>query len=232
MSEMPLTGIYFHYMNQNGNPVPYNFELIAGNIQKNYNVTVIGISKGSAPVDKNSFVKRIKSDKIERLIIAGQSPGEIKSFFSAVMLQSGKNPENILLVDFPEREVTESDKNAEAELLLSCSLLGISQENIGATRFDVVSDDTLIIGGGIAGIQAALEIANSNHKVFLLERTGTIGGHMAMFDKTFPTLDCAACFLTPEKIFLRLKLTIDSKNYPFHNFISRASVSTNTFFLN
>lgn len=60
--------------------------------------------------------------------------------------------------------------------------------------------DTLVIGGGIAGIQAALEIANSNNKVYLVEKTGTIGGHMAMFDKTFPTLDCAACILTPKMV--------------------------------
>ncbi|MCK4344386.1 MAG: CoB--CoM heterodisulfide reductase iron-sulfur subunit A family protein, partial [Bacteroidales bacterium] len=54
--------------------------------------------------------------------------------------------------------------------------------------------------GGIAGIQASLEIANGNQKVYLVERTGTLGGHMAMFDKTFPTLDCAACILTPKMV--------------------------------
>ena len=59
---------------------------------------------------------------------------------------------------------------------------------------------TLVIGGGIAGIQAALEIAESGNKVYLVERTGTIGGRMAMFDKTFPTLDCAACILTPKMV--------------------------------
>jgi heterodisulfide reductase subunit A len=59
---------------------------------------------------------------------------------------------------------------------------------------------TLVIGAGIAGIQAALEIADAGKKVYLVERTGTIGGHMAMFDKTFPTLDCAACILTPKMV--------------------------------
>ena len=60
--------------------------------------------------------------------------------------------------------------------------------------------ETLVIGGGIAGIQAALEIAESGNKVYLVERTGTVGGRMAMFDKTFPTLDCAACILTPKMV--------------------------------
>jgi heterodisulfide reductase subunit A len=54
------------------------------------------------------------------------------------------------------------------------------------------------VGGGIAGIQAALEIADSEHKVYLVERSPSVGGHMAQLDKTFPTLDCSACILTPK----------------------------------
>jgi heterodisulfide reductase subunit A len=60
-----------------------------------------------------------------------------------------------------------------------------------------INESTLIVGGGIAGIQAALEIANTGHPVYVVEREPSIGGHMAQFDKTFPTLDCAACILTP-----------------------------------
>ena len=60
-----------------------------------------------------------------------------------------------------------------------------------------IAEPTLVVGGGIAGIQAALEIANAGHPVYLVEREPSIGGHMAQFDKTFPTLDCSACILTP-----------------------------------
>jgi heterodisulfide reductase subunit A len=56
----------------------------------------------------------------------------------------------------------------------------------------------LVIGGGIAGIQASLDLADAGVQVHLVEREPTIGGHMAMFDKTFPTLDCSACILTPK----------------------------------
>jgi heterodisulfide reductase subunit A len=56
----------------------------------------------------------------------------------------------------------------------------------------------LVVGGGVAGIQAALEIADSGWHVYLVEREPSIGGHMAQFDKTFPTLDCSACILTPK----------------------------------
>ncbi|MGV9174276.1 MAG: hydrogenase iron-sulfur subunit, partial [Promethearchaeia archaeon] len=60
-----------------------------------------------------------------------------------------------------------------------------------------VTPSTLIIGGGIAGIKAALVIADAGYKVYLVERDLTIGGHMALFDKTFPTLDCSICILGP-----------------------------------
>ncbi|MGA3167727.1 MAG: CoB--CoM heterodisulfide reductase iron-sulfur subunit A family protein, partial [Terriglobia bacterium] len=61
-----------------------------------------------------------------------------------------------------------------------------------------IHPDVLIVGGGIAGIHAALTLANAGKHVYLVEREPTIGGHMAKFDKTFPTLDCAACILTPK----------------------------------
>ena len=61
-----------------------------------------------------------------------------------------------------------------------------------------IHPDVLVVGGGIAGIHAALTLANAGKKVYLVEREPSIGGHMAKFDKTFPTLDCAACILTPK----------------------------------
>ena len=61
-----------------------------------------------------------------------------------------------------------------------------------------INPNVLVVGGGIAGIQAALEIADQGQHVYLVEREPSIGGHMAQFDKTFPTLDCAACILTPK----------------------------------
>ena len=64
----------------------------------------------------------------------------------------------------------------------------------------------MVIGGGIAGIQAALDIADSGFKTYLVEKDASIGGHMMQLDKTFPTLDCSACILTPKMA--------DIKNHP------------------
>ena len=58
----------------------------------------------------------------------------------------------------------------------------------------------LIIGAGIAGMQAALDIADAGFKVYLVEREPSIGGHMSQLDKTFPTLDCSSCILTPKMV--------------------------------
>ena len=63
-----------------------------------------------------------------------------------------------------------------------------------------VNPAALVVGAGIAGIQAALDIADSGRTVYLVEKQPSIGGHMATFDKTFPTLDCAACILTPKMV--------------------------------
>ncbi|MHA1904544.1 MAG: FAD-dependent oxidoreductase [Candidatus Thorarchaeota archaeon] len=60
-----------------------------------------------------------------------------------------------------------------------------------------VSNSALVVGGGVAGMQAALDMADMGTKVYLLEQSSSIGGRMAMIDKTFPTLDCSACILTP-----------------------------------
>ena len=62
------------------------------------------------------------------------------------------------------------------------------------------STDVLIIGGGIAGIQTALDIADAGFEVDIVEKKPTIGGKMTQIDKTFPTLDCAACILTPKMV--------------------------------
>jgi heterodisulfide reductase subunit A len=66
-----------------------------------------------------------------------------------------------------------------------------------------VKPAVMVVGGGIAGIHAALTMANAGKHVFLVEREPSIGGHMAQFDKTFPTLDCAACILTPKMTEVR-----------------------------
>ena len=77
----------------------------------------------------------------------------------------------------------------EKELIESQSLKSPEDSNFG---------DVMIVGGGISGIQAALDLASSGFKVYLVEKSPTIGGHMAQLDKTFPTNDCSMCIESPK----------------------------------
>jgi len=60
--------------------------------------------------------------------------------------------------------------------------------------------NVLVIGAGVTGIQAAIDVANQGIKTYLVEKSPSVGGHMAQLDKTFPTLDCSACILTPKMV--------------------------------
>ncbi|MFC1994515.1 FAD-dependent oxidoreductase [Chloroflexota bacterium] len=71
----------------------------------------------------------------------------------------------------------------------------------------------LVVGGGIAGIQAALDLAESGYKVYLVEKSPAIGGTMAQLDKTFPTNDCSMCILSPKLVECARHLNIDVLTY-------------------
>lgn len=86
----------------------------------------------------------------------------------------------------------------KAKALVSASAERVKYQQPLEPMFVKVNPATLVIGGGIAGLQATLELADAGYHVYLVEREPSIGGHMAQFDKTFPTLDCSACILTPK----------------------------------
>src|SRR4030043_59661 len=110
------------------------------------------------------------------------------------------NIDEIRLASFQEHGARGEYAMDRAKAVVACATMGVPFPLVAVTGGNPVNHSTLIIGGGIAGIQSALEIANAGKQVYLVEQTGTIGGHMAMFDKTFPTLDCAACILTPKMV--------------------------------
>jgi heterodisulfide reductase subunit A len=150
--------------------------------------------------DAAVMAKKILDHKLNRLVLAGDTPGMDKTFFARAMDAAGQDPAGVILAGFREYGITSQAEEKRAMAVLICAVQGIRFEEAAVPKEMMVHPDTMVIGGGIAGIQAALEIANGGQKVFLVERSGTIGGHMAMFDKTFPTLDCAACILTPKMV--------------------------------
>lgn len=163
--------------------------------------------------DQKYFESIIEEQKFEKIIIAGYLPGLYKSFFSKAMVNIGKKAENIVTLSFKEYGIKDKSDLKTAKALLANTVYNKPYSELFNSNYSDISENTLIIGGGIAGIQASLEIANAGKKVYLSEKTGTIGGHMAMFDKTFPTLDCAACILTPKMVEIGQHPNIDLMSY-------------------
>jgi heterodisulfide reductase subunit A len=85
-------------------------------------------------------------------------------------------------------------------------------EKVEEKEVDIIPE-ALVIGGGIAGMYAALDVADAGFKVHVVERSATIGGHMAQLDKTFPTLDCSACILTPRMVDVSKHANINLMSY-------------------
>ncbi len=166
----------------------------------------VGVSRDYVYMCSSKGQNLIKQDimqlGINRVVVAACSPRLYEQTFQNVLRESGLNPyllqianvrEQCAWVHEPGLQATE-----KANRLVHGAIRRVSHHSPVEEQSVPVFPATLIIGGGIAGIQAALEIANSQHVVYLVEREPSIGGHMAQFDKTFPTLDCSACILTPK----------------------------------
>lgn len=146
--------------------------------------------------------KDIKDSGLTRLVVAGCSPFMHEHTFRATARRGGINPYLFQMCNIREHNsLTTNDIKAatkRAKALVAAAVYRVRKHNPIESVFVDINPATLIVGGGIAGIHAALEIANAGNKVYLVEREPSIGGHMAQLEKTFPTLDCTACILTPK----------------------------------
>ena len=161
--------------------------------------TVRDLGPNSRP-DPKSLATEIHGLELTEIVIAGDTPGSHKPAFTRAMVMAGGDPEAVRLASFIEVGAASNDHEASARTAIICGVYGIPFGLAAPSTRVPVHPDTLIIGAGVAGIETALRIAKAGHQVHLVERAATIGGHMAMFDKTFPTLDCAACILTPKMV--------------------------------
>jgi heterodisulfide reductase subunit A len=148
--------------------------------------------------------KDIKELGLTRVVVAACSPHLHEKTFRTAAQNAGLNPYLVELASIREQvSWVHTDKAVATEKAKAVVAGAVSRviENVPLEEIKVpINPNTLVVGGGIAGIQAALEIANAGFHVYLVEREPSIGGHMAQFDKTFPTLDCSACILTPRMV--------------------------------
>ncbi len=149
----------------------------------------------------------IRDHGLTRIVVASCSPLLHEQTFRKAVAAAGLNPFLFQMVNIREHASwVHTDRAAattKAKALAEAAIRRVRHHRPLETTRVPIHPDVLVVGGGIAGIHAALTLANAGRKVFLVEREPSIGGHMAKLDKTFPTLDCAACILTPKMSAVR-----------------------------
>jgi heterodisulfide reductase subunit A len=138
------------------------------------------------------------------IVVCACSPRMHEATFRKTAAVAGLNPYMVEIANIREQCSwihKEKDEATEKAVILARAAVAKLNRNVPlfAGESPVVKR-ALVIGGGIAGIQTALDVADAGYEVDIVEKTPTIGGKMAMLDKTFPTLDCAACILTPKMV--------------------------------
>ncbi|MGB8491189.1 MAG: CoB--CoM heterodisulfide reductase iron-sulfur subunit A family protein [Bacteroidales bacterium] len=146
----------------------------------------------------------IKEKGLTGVVVAACSPRMHEPTFRKACAEAGLNPYMCEMANLREHCSWVHEKN-EATTAKAIDLVRVLVEKVkynqslNAIKVPVTKR-ALVIGGGIAGIQASLDIANAGHKVILVEKDPSIGGHMSQLSETFPTLDCSQCILTPRMV--------------------------------
>ncbi len=156
---------------------------------------------------QEEIVKAIVEAKVDRVVIASCSPRMHEPTFRACIQRAGLNPYVLHMVNIREQcsWVHNQEKERATEKAIDLVRMGVSKAARLMpleAREVPVEPKALVVGGGVAGIQAALDLGNMGFKVYLVESKPSIGGVMAQLDKTFPTGDCAICILAPKMVEL------------------------------
>jgi len=159
----------------------------------------------------------IKNERLERIVVGACSPRMHENTFRQTVAEAGLNPYLLEIANIREH-CSWVHKQTDQATLKAIALIRAAAAkaalNAPLTALQMkVEKRVLVIGGGIAGIQAALDIAEAGLPVDLVERQPCIGGRMAQLEKTFPTLDCSACILTPKMVEVARHSEIDLITY-------------------
>ncbi|MBW1895375.1 MAG: CoB--CoM heterodisulfide reductase iron-sulfur subunit A family protein, partial [Deltaproteobacteria bacterium] len=203
-SEKPVIGVYICHCGMNI-ASKVDIEVVREFAQGLGNVKIAAEYKFmcSNP-GQDLIINDIKEKGLNRVVVASCSPRMHEITFRKACETAGISKFFFQMANIRENSswVTKekADATRKAKELVAAAVARVSHHKELSTRKVDVTRSVLIIGGGIAGMQAALTAAESGLKVVVVEREPSIGGHMAKFDKTFPTLDCAACIMTPKMV--------------------------------
>ena len=153
---------------------------------------------------QNLIRSAIRDYALDGIVVCSCSPRMHEATFRKTAMKAGLNPYMVEIANIREqcswihRDMAEATEKA---IILARAAVAKVMRNAPLTAgTSPVTKRALVIGGGIAGIQTALDVADAGYEVDIVEKSPTIGGRMAQLDKTFPTLDCAACILTPKMV--------------------------------
>ena len=159
----------------------------------------------------------IKEHHLTGIVVGSCSPRMHEATFRKTAEAAGLNPYMVEIANIREHcSWIHKDREEATEKAIILVRTAIAKVNLDAplqAGESPVVKRALVIGGGIAGIQAALDIAEAGFEVDIVEKNATIGGRMAQLDKTFPTLDCSACILTPKMVDCAQSDKIDILSY-------------------
>jgi heterodisulfide reductase subunit A len=146
----------------------------------------------------------IREQGLTRVVVAACSPHMHEKTFRSACQRAGLNQFLFEMANIREHDSWITDDRPAATHKAKALVKGAIERVAYHQPLELlpvdINPNTLVVGGGIAGISAALELANAGYHVYLVEREPSIGGHMAQLDKTLPTLDCSACILTPKMV--------------------------------
>ncbi|MBN2185204.1 MAG: CoB--CoM heterodisulfide reductase iron-sulfur subunit A family protein [Candidatus Krumholzibacteriota bacterium] len=161
--------------------------------------------------------KDVEDGLIDRVVVASCSPLMHENTFRKATERGGLNPYLFTMANIREQcswvHIDSGQTTDKAKDLIAAAVRRAFLLEPLTKREVPINPRTVVIGGGIAGIQAALDLAEAGKKVVLVEREPSIGGHMSKFDKTFPTLDCSACILTPRMVSVGQHANIELMTY-------------------
>lgn len=153
---------------------------------------------------QGKIIDAIKQHRLSGLVVCSCSPRMHEATFRKAAESAGLNPYMVEIANIREQcSWVHKDKAEATKKAISLARAAIAKVNLNRPLYPgetPVIKRALVIGGGIAGIETALCIADAGFPVDIVEKKPTIGGKMAQLDKTFPTLDCAACILTPKMV--------------------------------
>ena len=153
---------------------------------------------------QNLIKDAIRDHQLTGVVICSCSPRMHEQTFRKTAAAAGLNPYMVEIANIREQcSWIHKDKAAGTEKAIILGRAAVAKVHLNAPLVageSPVTKRALVIGGGIAGIQTALDIADAGFEVDIVEKEPTIGGKMTQLDKTFPTLDCAACILTPKMV--------------------------------